>query len=330
MNEARIGFIGAGGIAERHLGVLQGMEDVRIVAFADTDLARAGALAQRVNCRAFGSYQEMLATEALDAVYICVPPFAHGALEEAVIAAGLPFFLEKPISLDLALAERISSLVEKRGLVTATGYNWRYLDTVEEARRLVAGNPAQLVTGYWLDQTPPPRWWWRNDASGGQIVEQATHIVDLARWLVGDIVEVYAQADHVARADFPGLDVATSTAVTLRFDSGAVGNLSATCLLRWGHRIGLHLFCDGLAIELSDNQIMVDVGQGRPVRASQSDPVYREDRDFIDAVRQINNGIRCPYHEALRTHRTAFAIARSAATGKPVRIADPHLRAVHG
>ena len=56
-------------------------------------------------------------------------------------------------------------------------------------------------------------------------------------------------------------------------------------MLRWGHRIGLNLFADGLAIELSDREIMVDVGRGRPIRAASEDPVYLEDCDFIDAVR---------------------------------------------
>lgn len=325
--KVRIGFIGSGGIAERHVGVLRTFEDVDLAAFADPDIARASRLAQASGARAYETHREMLAAETLDAVYICVPPFAHGEPENAAIDAGLPFFVEKPLALDLETAVRIARRVESRKIVSAVGYHWRYLDTVEEARGILAGNPARLITGYWLGQTPPPRWWWRQDSSGGQIVEQATHIVDLARHLVGEIVEVYAQAGHASRADFPDLDVAASTAVTLRFADGAVGNLSATCMLRWGHRIGLNLFGDGLAIELTDREIMVDVGRGRPVRAAQGDPVWREDRDFVDAVLGRENRLRCSYAEALKTHRAALAIARSAATGRPVRIANMTLEA---
>ena len=54
------------------------------------------------------------------------------------------------------------------GLITATGYHWRYLDTTERAQELLAGRPAHLALGYWLDVTLPPAWWtqqaWR---SGG-------------------------------------------------------------------------------------------------------------------------------------------------------------------
>lgn len=321
----RVGFIGAGGIAERHIGTLSRIEGVEIAGVTDVDVARARVIAERTGGRAYGSHADMLGAEALDAVYICVPPFSHGEAEQAVIDAGLPFFVEKPLSLDMETAERIGRAVEEAGLVTAVGYHWRYLDTVEEAHGLLGSNPAQLVSGYWLDQTPPPQWWWRDDRSGGQIVEQATHIIDLARHLVGEIAEVSAfAAAGPQRPDFPDLDVATSTAVSLRFTSGAVGTLASTCMLRWSHRIGLHLFANGLAIELSDHEIMVDTGQGRPTRHPGEDPVYLEDRDFIDAVRGGENRIRCPYAEALKTHRVALAIRQSAKQGGPVSLTEAH------
>ena len=328
MNRTRIGFIGAGGIANRHLGVLEQFHDVELVAFSDTDFDRAAEAAKRFGARAFADHRAMLEAGGLDAVYVCVPPFAHGAIEMDLIAAKLPFFVEKPLSLDIETAEHVARHVAQSGLITAVGYHWRYLDIVDEAKHHLADNPARLVSGYWLDATPPPQWWWKQDRSGGQIVEQTTHILDLARWLVGDVASVFGQAQHSERPDFPGLDVATASTASLRFASGAVGNIASTCLLRWGHRIGLHLFADGLAIELSDREIMVDVGRGRPVRHAEGDPVRREDRDFIDAVRGGDNRIRCPYGEALETHRVALAVSQSAASGKVIDLSRPKLKTV--
>lgn len=320
MTTTRLGFIGAGGIAHRHFGVLEQMPDVQIVAIADPDAARAQDAAARFGAQAFDTHAEMLGAVELDAVYICVPPFAHGDAERACIAKGLPFFVEKPLSLDLGLAEEIAAEVERAGLITAVGYHWRYLDTVDEARARLANNPAQLMTGFWLDQTPPPQWWWREDASGGQVVEQATHIIDLARFLSGDVTEVFGLASHRDRADFEGLTVPTATTASLRFASGTIANLAATCLLRWNHRVGLHVFADALAMEITDHDIMIDTGHGRPVRHTEGDPVWREDRDFVDAVQGKENRIRCPYAEALETHRVALAVSKSAATGALVKM----------
>ncbi|MET0376948.1 MAG: glycosyltransferase [Rhizorhabdus sp.] len=314
----KVGFIGAGGIAQRHFGVLERFEDVAIVAVSDVDEGRAQDAAARFGARAFTDPQAMIAAVELDALYICVPPFAHGAPERAAIAAGLPFFVEKPVSLDLATAAEIAAEVAQAGLITAVGYHWRYLDTVDEVRGLLADKPARLMSGYWLDATPPPQWWWHQDQSGGQMVEQTTHLLDLARYLGGEVTRVYGLAGHTRRAEFPGLDVPTVSAASLQFASGAIANFASTCLLGWNHRVGLHLFGDRLAIEITDHDLMVDIGRGRPVRGAQGDPVWREDRDFIDAVRGGENRIRCPYPEALVTHRLALAIGESARTGQAI------------
>lgn len=320
MNKTRIGFIGVGGIAHRHLDILAGFEDVDLVAFADPDFARAEQAASRFGARAFDNHAAMLDEKVPDAVYICIPPFAHGEAERDLIERGIPFFVEKPITLDIGLAEDLAAAVEAAKLITSVGYHWRYLDTVEEARRLLADNPAQLLSGYWLDQTPPPQWWWKSDRSGGQMVEQTTHIIDLARYLIGEVTDVYGRVGFRDRPEFPGLDVPAVTTASLTFQSGVIANISSTCLLGWNHKVGLNIFADRLAIELTDHDIMVDVGAGRPVRHAEGDPVWREDRDFIDAVRGGENHIRCAYADALATHRLALAVVSSARNGAPVKI----------
>ncbi|MEG3171919.1 glycosyltransferase [Sphingomonas sp. ZB1N12] len=322
VERTRIGFIGAGGIANRHFGVLEQFDDVAIVAVADVDMARATEAAARFGARAFDDASAMLAAVDLDALYICVPPFAHGEPERLAIDHKLPFFVEKPVALDLGTAEDVAASVDRLGLVTAVGYHWRYLDTVDEVKALLSATPARLLSGYWLDSTPPPRWWWKKDASGGQMLEQTTHLVDLARYLVGDVVRVYGQSGYIDRAAFPGLDVATTSTAMLTFASGAIANFASTCLLNWNHRVGLHLFGEGLAIELTDRDVMIDIGRGRPVRGTGSDPVVLEDRDFIDAVRGAENRIRCPYPAALETLRLALAIERSAVEGRAIDVRE--------
>lgn len=323
MNKTRTGFIGVGGIAHRHLDILAGFEDVSLVAFADPDFGLAEQAASRFGAKAFADHRAMLNEENVDAVYICIPPFAHGDAERDLIARAIPFFVEKPITLDIELAEELAAAIEAAKLITAVGYHWRYLDTVEEARRLLADNPAHLLSGYWLDQTPPPQWWWKNNRSGGQMVEQTTHIIDLARYLVGEVTEVYGRVGFKERPQFPGLDVPAVTTASLTFQSGVIANISSTCLLGWNHRIGLNIFSDRLAIELTDHDIMVDVGAGRPTRHAEGDPVWREDRDFIDAVRGGDNHIRCDYADAMATHRLALSVVSSARSGEPVRLDPP-------
>ena len=321
MQQTRIGFIGAGMIANRHLGNLLGFGDVKVMAVSDLDLDRARAAATRFRGTPYSDYAAMLEREELDAVFICVPPFGHGPPERAVLERGLPFFVEKPIAVDLETAEAIAHEVEARGVVTATGYHWRYLDIVERARDLLSRNPPRLALGYWLDFTPPPGWWTRESQSGGQMIEQATHVLDLARVLVGEVTRLYAAGSRTERPAFPDADIFDVATATLHFASGALGSIATTCLLHWPHRIGLHLFAEGLAVELSEFDIIVDVGNGRPVEQARGNLFVREARAFVDAVQGRPDGVRAPYAVALRTHRVACAITRSAQEGTALALA---------
>jgi predicted dehydrogenase/glycosyltransferase involved in cell wall biosynthesis/NADPH:quinone reductase-like Zn-dependent oxidoreductase len=322
----RIGFVGSGGIAERHLGVLRDFADVKIVAVADPDRHRAAASAEPFGARVHEDVASMINAGGLDALFICVPPFAHGPAERAAVAANLPFFVEKPVSLDLALAEEIADAVDAAGLITAVGYHWRYLDTLDTARRALGDRVPQLMVGHWLDQTPPPAWWGKASQSGGQFVEQVTHLIDAARVLAGPVRSVYAQGNHLSREGFRDLDVPTSGAATLTFETGAVASFTATCLLNWNHRTGLHVFAEGLAVEFSDMDVMVDTGRGRHPIKAEGDPVWREDRDFIDAVQGKPNAIRTPYGDAVESHRVALAIAQSMQTGQVLHLSAAALQ----
>jgi predicted dehydrogenase len=321
--ELRIGFAGAGWVAQKHVSVLQRNEDARLVAFASPGRSRAEALATTVGggARAYNDALDMIDRESLDALYICVPPDAHGAIERAAIERRLPFFVEKPLAVDYEAAAQISRAVTEAGLITAVGYHWRYLDTTDRAKALLEGHPARMALGFWLGSTPPPAWWRRQDQSGGQMVEQTTHLFDLARYLVGEVASVYAAGSRTWRAAFPDLDVDDVSTATLTFAGGAVGTMSSTCLLRNGRRVGLHLFADEIAIEVGDREILIDRGDGPVVEPAGTDPFVPENRDFLDAVAGKPSRIRSPYHDALLTHRVTTLAAESARTGKLLTVA---------
>jgi len=154
----RIGLIGAGNVGRRHAQVLSHFPDVRLAGIADVVPRAAAALAGDVGSRPFPGIDELLSA-GLDAVYVCVPPFAHGAPESAVLSARLPLFVEKPLAATAEVAERVGAEVAAAGVLTAVGHHWRYLEVVERARRMLAGRPVRLVGGAWLDKVPPVGWW---------------------------------------------------------------------------------------------------------------------------------------------------------------------------
>ena len=312
----RVGLVGAGGVGARHGRTLTGLDGVELVGVADAVPVAAAALAGELGVPALDDVGRLLASGP-DAVWLCVPPFAHGELELAVLRAGLPLFVEKPLGAGTDVAEEVAAAVAAAGVPTATGYHWRHLDTVAAARRVCAAAPPRLVAATWLDRVPSPAWWARAGRSGGQVVEQATHVLDLARLLAGEVGEVQAVA---APSSAEGRDVDDATAALLRFASGAVGTLTAACAQPARTRAGIELSCAGAAVELTEASLAVTTAAGTERSEPAVDARTAVDRAFVDL---LLTGARAEglvdYAEALRTHRLAVAVAESARTGEPVR-----------
>lgn len=312
----RIGFIGTGGVATRHATVLADFPDVELVAATDVDPERAAAFARAHGMRAVPDSGDLLA-EGLDAVYVCVPPFAHGAAELEIADAGVALFVEKPLSADQAVAERAAARIAAAGVPTMVGHHWRCAAPLRRARELLADRTVRLVIGSWLDRVPPVPWWIDLSSSGGPLVEQAVHVLDTARCVAGEVTEVWAMSAGPVR----GGSVDAAAAAVLRFAGGAVGTVTTACVLDGKHRAGLEIVADGLAVGLGEDWLEVRGTDG--VHREEFDPWTARiaaDRAFVDMVRgRPVHAVHAPpdYPEALRSHRVACALARSAVSGGP-------------
>src|SRR6476646_344535 len=102
------------------------------------------------------------------------------------------------------------------------------------ARRYLDGKTIAMVTSHRWGGLPQTPWWRVMGQSGGQLVEQTPHQVDLMRYLAGEIVEVHARYATRVLGDVPNLDIPDVQVVNLQFASGAVGSLTTSCALREG------------------------------------------------------------------------------------------------
>ena len=317
-SRVRVGLVGAGGVGARHARTLVGFPDVELVGVTDAVPGAADVLAAELGVPAVADVDRLLG-QPLDGVWLCVPPFAHGELELAAVRAGVPFFVEKPLATGVEVAEEVAGAVAGAGLPTATGYHWRHLDTVAVARAVCAAHRPRLVDATWLDKVPPPAWWSQAGRSGGQVVEQATHVLDLARVLAGEVTEVQAVA--TPSSDPGSRDVDDATAALLRFASGAVGTLTAACAQPAKTRAGIDVSCAGAAVELTETSLTDTTADGADRSEPRVDGRTAVDRAFVDVLAggAPAEGL-VDYAEALRTHRLAVAVAESAKTGSRVRL----------
>lgn len=317
MAETRVGIIGAGWVAGVHLRVLSGFDDVRVAGIASRNPESGGRLAEAAGARLYPDYRSMLDGAGLDAVFVCLPPYAAVEPVLAVAERGIALFAEKPLGLDEEGPARVAGAIRDRGLVSCVGYQWRYLEVVDRARELIEGRPPRLVVGSWLGETPGAKWWVRMDQSGGQILEQATHIFDLARYLAGEMEPTAATGRRIPRPAYPESDILDVTETSVRFESGAIGSFSTTSLLAGPHRVGLDVVSDGLALtlEVLDHRLVVRLGTEMTTLAPASSfekPYELQNRAFIDAVQGKPSRIRSPYDDALRTHHVTLEASRLA------------------
>src|SRR4051794_12654755 len=100
------------------------MPEVALVGVTDTDPRRAGELAATGGTWVAADTDELLG-RGVDALWVCVPPFAHGTIEERAAATGVGLFVEKPLGLTVADARRVHSAVTAAAIPTAVGHHWR-------------------------------------------------------------------------------------------------------------------------------------------------------------------------------------------------------------
>jgi len=318
----RIGFIGTGNIAQFHLQRLQQVEGAQIVALCDLDLERAEAAQEKFGGTTYNDYREMFAREQLDAVYICIPPFAHMDQELEAVKRGIHLYVEKPITLDVDLGRSISQAVRRRDVIAVCGYHWRYLDTVERLKSLVDQEPIGLAVGHWFGGVPRAPWWSSRYQSGGQLVEQTTHIVDLARYLLGDVAEVGAYGFQGLIDDIPGYNVDDASVVILRFQSGIIGTITSSCLLTGGGgTAGLTLLGRDLRIDCEARRLRIERSRQVQEFTPEGDPYLRASQTFVEAVATGDTaGIRSTYADGLKTVQVTLAANHAMQTGQIIRL----------
>lgn len=323
----RIAFIGTGGIARRHAEGLARRGDVQFVGAYDAAPDRAEAFAAQYGGRAPRDLDEMLDATRPDAVWICLPPFAHGDAEMAAVDRGIPFLVEKPVSNSMETARRILEAVEARGVLAAVGYMNRYRRGIQRARELLAGDPPVLVHGGWVGGTPGVPWWRVKAQSGGQIVEQTTHIFDLVRFVVGEPEVVYAHGTTGFVKDMPGYDVEDASVVAIHFAGGAVGSLVSCCAGRTGGG-GVHLSVTAchhhVSYSGSDQTTVIQKSRLEEERIKGEPDVFEiEDAAFLRAVETGDpSAVLSPYADALQTLAFTLAANRSLETHAPVAVRE--------
>jgi myo-inositol 2-dehydrogenase/D-chiro-inositol 1-dehydrogenase len=327
----RVGFVGVGNQAREHIKCLSRIPDVELVAFCDTRGDRAKAVAEGHGARSYTSYVEMLDTESLDAAYVVVPPFAHSEIEILAAKKGIALFIERPIHVSVEQAEQVLRAIEEAGVINSVGYHMRYYDTCDLVKAEIDRGRIVSLICCSMGSMPGEHWWNVMNNACDTTGEEVSQEIDMARYIAGEVTRVYAQISKRDVTDIAGFELADVGTIALSFESGALAEISNTCLLARGGATGTYIVTRDSIVHFHRSMVKVVRDGHSQEHYSSANPYMAETRAFVDAVMQSDQSrIRSSYSDALATLRVTMAAYESGRTGSRIDLATEKPQEVVG
>lgn len=364
-----IGLIGSGFMGRCHANAFHtvaGLFDLparplcQVLADVTDEIASAGAEAFGFT-RATSDWQSLISDPKVDIVAITAPNFFHEPMALSAIAAGKTVYCEKPLSTTAASALKMTMAAEAAGVVTMVGFNFLRNPMISLARDLIASGDIGEVTGFrgrhaenYMCDPDVPHSFRTDPQGGGAVADIGSHIVSMARFLLGPIAQTSAASEttHKSRPIKPGFSerkpviVDDMTHALVRFESGVLGSIEANWTAT-GRTMDLSFEITGTkgAISFSQermNELHLTQGIGATagftrIESGPNHPPYGQfcpaaghhlgfnDLKVIEVAQLINAHCRIDqcgpdFREALAVQETIEAIQKSASTGQWISI----------
>ena len=217
--------------AEAYIHNLRAIPGVEMIGLADEDEAQGKHYAKLFEARLFPSYEALL--EEADAVLVCSENAKHLPLVKLAAKAGVHVLSEKPLATTLEDAKALVDSCQQAGVTLMTAFPMRFSAPLLEVKaKLDAGSLGRVYSFNTTNQGRIPindrRWFVdKSLAGGGAVMDHVVHVVDLLRWyLNSEVVEVYAQTNHILHAETVAVE--TAGLLMLTFADGTFASLDCS------------------------------------------------------------------------------------------------------
>ena len=204
----RVGIVGCGWVAEKHIGFIKHMTNAEIVAIADENAAARDRISEKYGLESqYASQRELLSDSEVDVVHILTPPFSHKSLSLEAVRNGKHVYIEKPIALNYAEVKDIYEAAHKNGIKVCPGYNYLFDPIVSEAIDIVEspdfGKIVYVESFYGMNMRRYDRLktnreneiHWSYDLPGGFHQNYITHPLYMCLRFTGKVKEMHVVTD---------------------------------------------------------------------------------------------------------------------------------------
>ena len=307
------------------MATLRKLGGVEIVGVCDIDQGRAKALAG--SAPIYGAWRDLISGAKPEAILVCTPPLAHREVAVPALEQGIHVYLEKPIARGVQDAQAIVAAAAHSRAVCAVGYQWRAVEVLDDLREALDGQEIGLQIAVSVGPTKSRPWFVNKAQGGGNLLERASHSIDLERAVGGEIVSVQAAASSVmlAQSEVRHGDIEDAVVLTLRFADGGIGSVQVA----WTREgitgtysldvLGTHAY---LRLALDPDFALRGQSRGKPIEAkSRQHPLERSMARFLEAARQGNrDAVFSTPADAAGTLATAVACEEALVSGGTVAV----------
>ena len=295
----RVGIVGTG-FARVHVEALKKIPGTEVCAITSRKKERAKEFskANGIKAEAFDCFKEMLDSAKPDAVYVCLPPFAHEGEVEMAADRGIHLLVEKPIAINSRKARKMVDAIESNRVKSQVGFHMMFRKSVRSLKKMIdnsdAGRPTLFTGRFWANMECS-EWWRDKKRSGGQVFEQVIHTYDLATYLFGKVEKadgILRNICHKGRKDYTIEDTSIGA---LQFTNGAVGVITGSNCAVPNHYFGdFRAVCEKVTLDykstgqswIEPDKALLYLGSKKEEIAEDEDPYLLENKDFIDAIRK--------------------------------------------
>ncbi len=326
-----IGIIGAGNMGRHHHGAVTNY-GAKVVAVHDTRLAAARELATHADTELATTALDAFFEVEMDGVVITTPPPIRFEPIQMACDRGIPMMVEKPPALNMVEGQKCLACIEKADVIAAVGFQLRYHPLYERLKALIASETVHLVrtvctVDYYLSFRMSP-WFLQYEISGGPLPEQAVHVLDCARFVMGNPKPVQAHALAIKnmgleRTEF---DAENAIQMTYQLDNGVFGTHMNHC--------GTEKFSFEVEVVGPHLRLQANMGEnairGYLNGETVDEPMVSENNPNLGKIgawlRAIETGdrtlIRSPFSDGLETLALIDAAVQSRGTGRFIRVKD--------
>lgn len=328
MRKIKLAIVGFGRIGKVHYLHLKNNPNYEITHVFDSYDGALEGFSIDSTVKFVKDYNTILEDSEVEAVLICTPTSLHPEMIISAAKAGKHIFCEKPIGLNMEQIKEVYKVVKESDVIFQLGFNRRFDDDFLNIKHNIKkiGTPHILKITSRDPEAPPVEY---VKQSGGIFMDMAIHDFDMARYMMGDVVEVFVQGDALINPSIKEYDDVDTAIISLKFANGAIGVIDNSRQAVYGYDQRLEVFGSEGMLANSNHTSTTMVYSSNETIASEKplhffleryEKSYATEMNYFKESILEGKEIACSIEDGILATKIAEAAKESLLTGKSVKV----------